>query len=429
MGTPRNASSKGYAVNTEIKKVSVVGLGYVGLPTAAVLASRGVEVVGVEINDEVVKRINAGSVHITEPDLDILVQGTVATGRLRATTTPEAAAVFVIAVPTPFKDGHQPDLKHVQAAANAIAPVLESGTLVILESTSPVGTTAQLTAWLAEARPDLTFPAKGKENPDINVAYCPERVLPGRVLIELVDNDRIIGGMTPECAAKAVDFYHIFLQGECLVTDANTAEMAKLTENSYRDVNIAFANELSLICDHLDIDVWELLRMANRHPRVNILNPGPGVGGHCIAVDPWFIVSSAPEQSRLIRTARMVNDDKPGHVIAKVITHADRFKNPVIACLGLSYKPDIDDLRESPALKITAELAGMSVGEILVVEPHITTLPAVLAGKSNVTLVDAATAIERADIVLLLVAHRAFRRTNRTVLNQKILIDTPGLWA
>ncbi len=411
------------------EKVSVIGLGYVGLPTAAVLASRGVEVVGVEVNESVVKRINAGDVHITEPDLDILVQGTVATGRLRATMQAEPAEVYVIAVPTPFRDNHEPDLTHVKSAAEAIAPVLEAGALVILESTSPVGTTAQLTEWLAAARPDLTFPPQMQNTPDIAVAYCPERVLPGRGLIELVDNDRIIGGMSPECASKAVEFYRIFLQGECHITNAATAELAKLTENSYRDVNIAFANELSLICDRLDIDVWELLRMANQHPRVNILTPGPGVGGHCIAIDPWFIVSSAPEEARLIRTARLVNDDKPNHVLAKIEAHAARFKKPVIACLGLSYKPDIDDLRESPALQITERLAKAAIGELLVVEPHVDALPKTLNGLPDVSFTDAADAVERADIVVLPVPHRMFRQLNRATLDQKILIDTPGMWA
>ena len=363
------------------------------------------------------------------PDLDILAQGTVATRCLRATTTPEPASVFVIAVPTPFQDDHEPDLSHVKSAAEAITPVLERGNLVILESTSPVGTTAKLTEWLAAARPDLSFPGKSQKAPDISIAYCPERVLPGRVLIELVDNDRIIGGVSPDCAKRAVDFYRIFLQGECHVTTAATAELAKLTENSYRDVNIAFANELSLICDHLDINVWELLKMANQHPRVDILRPGPGVGGHCIAIDPWFIVSSAPEQARLIRMARQVNDGKPDHVISKVEAHASRFKAPVIACLGLAYKPDIDDLRESPALRIAEHLADSEVGEVLIVEPHIGELPPSLEGKPNTIFTEAADAIERADIVLLLVPHRAFQQLNRATLDQKILIDTQGMWA
>ncbi len=416
-------------MNSKIESVSVIGLGYVGLPTAAVVASRGVNVIGLEINEAVVERINQGQVHIVEPDLDMLVQATVSTGRLRATTKAEQADVYVIAVPTPFKEDHQPDLSYVQSVAESIAPVLQKGCLVILESTSPVGTTEQVVQWLAAARPDLAFPGPKQGDPDVNVAYCPERILPGNVLRELVDNDRIIGGMTPECAQRAVEFYRIFMTGECLVTNARTAELAKLTENSFRDVNIAFANELSLIADQLDVDVWDLIQLANRHPRVNILRPGPGVGGHCIAVDPWFIVASTPKTARLIRTAREVNDGKPHYVVEKTKQAADRFKSPVIACLGLSYKPDIDDLRESPALDITRMLAEEGVGEVLVVEPHVSELPPALAGKSGVSLCDATTAIERADIVLLLVAHRAFRSINQNALQQKILIDTQGLFS
>jgi UDP-N-acetyl-D-mannosaminuronic acid dehydrogenase len=412
--------------NTPIETVSVIGLGYVGLPTAAVVASRNVEVIGVEINASVVERINKGEVHIVEPDLDMLVQATVAMGRLRATMTPEKAQVYVIAVPTPFKGDHVPDLSCVKLATETIAPVLESGSLVILESTSPVGTTEQLLSWLSEARPDLKFPPMSQGTPDVNVAYCPERILPGHVLRELVDNDRIVGGITPQCAARAVEFYSIFMTGECLVTNARTAELAKLTENSFRDVNIAFANELSLISDKLDVDVWDLIELANRHPRVDILRPGPGVGGHCIAVDPWFIVASAPKEARLIRMARDVNDAKPNYVVEKVKAAAERFKKPVIACLGLSYKPDIDDLRESPALNITETLCDSNIGEILVVEPNIDALPPVLMDKPNATFCDVTTAVEQADIVVLLVGHRAFKEINRNKLKQKVVIDTQG---
>ncbi|MBT5667095.1 MAG: UDP-N-acetyl-D-mannosamine dehydrogenase [Rhodospirillaceae bacterium] len=416
-------------MNAPIETVSVIGLGYVGLPTAAVVASRNVQVIGVEINESVVERINNGEVHIVEPDLDMLVQATVAMGRLRATTTPEKAQVYVIAVPTPFKGDHVPDLSYVQAAAEKIAPVLDAGALVILESTSPVGTTEQLVGWLSDARPDLTFPPMSQGTPDVNVAYCPERILPGHVLRELVDNDRIIGGISPQCAERAVEFYRIFMTGECLITNARTAELAKLTENSFRDVNIAFANELSLISDKLDVDVWDLIGLANRHPRVDILRPGPGVGGHCIAVDPWFIVASTPKEARLIRMARDVNDAKPTYVVEKAITAAERFKNPVIACMGLSYKPDIDDLRESPALDITETLCDSKVGEILVVEPNVDAMPPALADKKNATFCDAATAIDKADIVVLLVGHRAFKEINRNTLNQKVVIDTQGLFA
>lgn len=408
------------------KKISVIGLGYIGLPTAAIIASRGVDVVGIDVSQHAVDTINQGKIHIVEPDLDIVVRSVVQTGKLKATIIAEPADAFLIAVPTPFKDGHQPDLSYIEAAAKTIAPVLEKGNLVVLESTSPVGATEKLAAWLSEARPDLAFPLSGEENADVNLAYCPERVLPGYVLQELVSNDRIVGGLTSECAKKAVSLYEIFVKGECHVTNARTAEMAKLTENSFRDVNIAFANELSIICDTLNINVWELIKLANRHPRVNILNPGPGVGGHCIAVDPWFIVSSDPDNAKLIKTAREVNDGKPNYMIERVRKAADRFKDPVIACLGLAFKADIDDLRESPAVAIVETLAGEKVGELLVVEPNMHALPESLEGiVENCNLKDA---VERADIMLLLVDHKEFKRMNRSLLNRKIAIDTRGCW-
>src|SRR5690554_4026144 len=292
--------------------ICMIGLGYIGLPTAAAFASRKIKVIGVDVNPDTVATINRGEIHIVEPDLDMVVQAAVTEGYLRATSTPEPADAFLIAVPTPFKgDSHDPDLSYIEAAADAIAPVLQKGNLVILESTSPVGATEKLAEWLAEARPDLTFPQTEGENSDIRIAHCPERVLPGHVLRELVQNDRIIGGMTPKCSEAACELYKTFVEGECVTTNARTAEMCKLTENSFRDVNIAFANELSIICDQLDISVWELIRLANRHPRVSILQPGPGVVGHCIAVDPWFIVSKARDSAKLIKTARLVNDNKP----------------------------------------------------------------------------------------------------------------------
>lgn len=410
------------------KKVSVVGLGYIGLPTAAVIASRGVEVVGVDVDPRIVNTLNEGHIHIVEPELDVLVRGAVHANRFRATLQPEEAEVFVIAVPTPFADGHKPDLKYVESAARSIAPVLRQGSLVILESTSPVGTTRKMAEWLADARPDLTFPQQSGDIADVQVAYCPERVLPGKVLRELVENDRIIGGLSRRCTERATEFYQIFVAGSCLPTDANTAEMAKLTENAFRDVNIAFANELSLICDQLGINVWELIELANRHPRVNILQPGPGVGGHCIAVDPWFIVDSAPAHAKLIATARAVNDGKPHWVIDKVKRAADRFKNPVVACLGLSFKPNIDDLRESPALDIVEHLASEIGGRIIAVEPYVRNLPPVLEKHANVEFADAARAIEAADVVVLLVDHKEFKGINRQSLNEKVVIDTRGLW-
>lgn len=414
----------------EFNKVSVIGLGYIGLPTAAVIASRGIKVVGVEINQKAVDTINAGNIHIVEPDLDIVVKSVVSTGNLRATTQVEPAEAFMIAVPTPFKhgedDSHSPDLSYIESAAKAIAPVLEKGNLVILESTSPVGATEKLAGWLKEARPDLTFPQDVGEQADVNVAHCPERVLPGYVLQELVSNDRVIGGISPACSAKAVALYQTFVRGECIITNARTAEMAKLTENSFRDVNIAFANELSTICDQLQINVWELIKLANRHPRVNILNPGPGVGGHCIAVDPWFIVDSAPEQAKLIRQARLVNDNKPHYVVDQIKEAADQFKKPVIACLGLAFKADIDDLRESPAVQIVEQLANDNIGELLAVEPNISELPASMTSK-GVEFASLTQALERANVIVVLVDHKEFKSADKAAFAKKVVIDTRGI--
>lgn len=412
------------------KKVSVIGLGYIGLPTAAVIASRGVEVVGVDVNQNAVDTINNGDIHIVEPDLDIVVRGVVSTGNLRATTTPEPADAFMVAVPTPFKHSsegsHEPNLDYIQAASKAIAPVLEKGNLVILESTSPVGATEKMAEWLAEARPDLTFPQTQGDSADIKVAHCPERVLPGYVLQELVSNDRVIGGMSNACSDCAVELYKLFVRGECVITNARTAEMAKLTENSFRDVNIAFANELSVICDKLKINVWELIKLANRHPRVNILNPGPGVGGHCIAVDPWFIVDSCPEEAKLIRQARETNDAKPFYVVDKVAEVADQFKKPVIACLGLAFKADIDDLRESPAVQIVDMLAEKDIGSVIVAEPNIECLPESLSEK-GVEMVSLDLALERASVLVILVDHSEFKAIDRSSFYSKVVIDTRGI--
>lgn len=418
-------------METQFKKISVIGLGYIGLPTAAMFASRKIEVVGVDVNQTAVDTINRGEIHIVEPDLDMVVHAAVHEGYLRATTKPEPAEAFLIAVPTPFKgDNHEPDLSYVKAAAKAIAPVLEKGNLVVLESTSPVGATEAMARWLAAARPDLSFPQDKGEESDIRIAHCPERVLPGKVMQELVANDRVIGGLTARCSELAVSLYQTFVTGTCVVASGpRVAEMAKLTENSFRDVNIAFANELSVIADELDIDVWELIALANRHPRVNILQPGPGVGGHCIAVDPWFIVSSAPEQARLIRTAREVNDAKPEWVIAQtkaLIAECGKDK-PVIACMGLTFKPNIDDLRESPALDISQKLAAISGVEVIVAEPHINKLPAKLDGW-GATLMDAHDAMEKADIVLGLVAHSAFRELELSSYPGKSVLDVCAIW-
>lgn len=410
--------------------VCVVGLGYIGLPTAAILASNGVEVIGVDINENTVDAVNRGHVPFVEPDLATYVAGAVTQGTLRATTKPEPADAYIVAVPTPFTEDKKPDLSYIRAAAENIAPHLRGDELVILESTSPPRATEQMAQWILAARPDLSLDGSGGRA-RIHVAHCPERVLPGRVMIELVTNDRIVGGLTSEAAERAKALYQVFCQGEVLLTDAVTAEMAKLVENSYRDVNIAFANELSLISADLGIDVWELIKLANHHPRVNILQPGPGVGGHCIAVDPWFIVDAAPERAQLIRTAREVNDGKPEYVISRVKAHAERFKAPRIAVLGLAFKPDIDDLRESPALAITARLAGeVDDATILAVEPHVAELPRVLAGRSNVELRDLTSAVGEADIVLVLVDHTEFKQADRKPLRlrEKIVIDTKGTW-
>lgn len=417
-------------------RISVVGLGYIGLPTAAVFASRGVEVVGVDVNDHAVKTINSGRIHIVEPDLDMVVHAATVEGKLRATLTPEPADAFLLAVPTPFKGDHHPDLSYIEAAAKAIAPVLARGNLVVLESTSPVGATEQMADWLAEARPDLTFPQQAGEASDIRIAHCPERVLPGHVLRELVENDRVIGGMTPLCSEAASALYKIFVRGECVITNARAAEMCKLTENAFRDVNIAFANELSLICDKLDVNVWELIGLANRHPRVNILQPGAGVGGHCIAVDPWFIVDRTPEEARLIRTARAVNDGKPHWVIGKIAaavseiakTRGCAMSDVRIAAFGLAFKPDIDDLRESPAIEIVEHLIDIFPGQVLVVEPNIEVLPPNLA-QSRVSLVSPGEAFDSADVLALLVDHRPFREIIPTPRPGVAIVDTRGIWA
>jgi UDP-N-acetyl-D-mannosaminuronic acid dehydrogenase len=411
-----------------VKTVCVVGLGYIGLPTAATLASRGIEVVGVDVNPCVVDAVNAGQPYFPEPDLDMLLRAATTLGKLRAAARPEPADAFVIAVPTPFNDDRSPNLGYVDAAADAIAPMLASGNVVILESTSPVGTTARLAKRLARLRPDLRFPPAHHTEPlDVHVAHCPERVLPGRMVRELIENDRIIGGMTEACAEHAEAVYRVFLQGKPFRTNAPTAELVKLVENAYRDVNIAFANELSLICDQLGLNVWQVIELANRHPRVAILQPGAGVGGHCIAVDPWFIISSAPERSRLIRTAREVNDAKPGFIAAQIRERAERFKHPVVACLGLTYKPDVDDLRESPAVAIVAQLARGGPERILVADPNLRALPQELAEFSNVALCETIAAVRQADIVAILVAHSPFRRISQEELLRRVVIDATGL--
>lgn len=403
--------------------VCIIGLGYIGLPTAAVVASRGVRVFGVDLNPAVVETVNQGRVHIVEPDLDGLVRKVVADGSLSAHGAPQPADVFIIAVPTPLSEGRRPMLDHVFEAARALAPLLRRGNTVILESTVPVGTTRQLAELLAGLRPDLAMPGTTTQA-DIALAHCPERVLPGRVITELVENDRCVGGMTPACAEHAAAFYESFVRGAVLRTAAATAELVKLTENAFRDVNIAFANEMSLVAEQAGVDVWELIRLANRHPRVDILRPGPGVGGHCIAVDPWFIVDAAPAQARLIRTAREVNDHQAVHVRDRVAAAAAAMPGAPITCFGLSFKANVGDLRESPALRIAMHLADTLPGRVAVVEPHIAQAPPGLTAP----LLELDAALERAGIFVLLVDHVGFRRISPARLAGRVLIDTRGIW-
>lgn len=398
-------------MNTDLK-ICVIGLGYIGLPTAAVLGSRGYIIHGVEINPKAVETINSGKAHIVEPDLDILVRAAVTTGHLKAHTEPATSDIFMICVPTPLTKENKPQLDYVRSATKAIVPFLKPGNLVILESTSPPGTTEMIESIVIE---ESEF-QKG----EIYFAHAPERVLPGKILREVVENDRIIGGIDDASTEKAAEFYSSFVTGKLLKTHCRTAETAKLVENAFRDTNIAFANELSLFCDKLDLDVWELIRLANHHPRVNILTPGPGVGGHCIAVDPWFLVDCEPEVTQLIRTAREVNESKPHWVVERVIVNAEKFKSPCIACLGLAYKPDIDDLRESPAVEIVESLLARGIGELKIVEPN-------LESHEKFELVPLDEALAAADIVLMLVGHKSFLSISNSKLAEKIIVDTCGV--
>jgi UDP-N-acetyl-D-mannosaminuronic acid dehydrogenase len=418
----------------ELVTVAVVGLGYIGLPTAALIASRGMRVIGVDVNEEVVRTVASGGIHIAEPDLDGLVQKVVSNGSLAVTTRIQPANVFVIAVPTPIDAEKHPDLSSVMVAAETIAEVLSPGNLVILESTSPVGTTERLAKVISEKRPDLTVAdekstqgsEKGSE-PDISVAYCPERVLPGRILTELVNNDRCIGGLTAICTRRAQRFYKTFVRGACIGTTARAAEMVKLTENAFRDTNIAFANELSLICDRYGINVWEVIDLANRHPRVNILRPGPGVGGHCIAIDPWFIVESAPDLARIIRTSREVNDAKVTSTVERAISLIEEHPYANVACCGLAFKANVDDLRESPALTITIQLASRYRSRIKVVEPNIRALPEELV-ELGAELADLDDAIKTCEVALILVDHDQFKMIPLGERRHLAVIDTRGIW-
>lgn len=413
-----------------MKNICVFGLGYIGLPTAAMFAHHGANVIGVDVNAHAVETINQGKIHIVEPGLEAIVKQAVDNGNLKASLKPVHADAYLIAVPTPFKgDDHEPDLSYIQAVSKALAPLLEKGDVVILESTSPVGATEKMVEWLAEERSDLTFPKYHEPDveADIFVAYCPERVLPGKVVEELISNDRIIGGMTKESTKKAQEIYRIFVEGELLETNSRTAEMAKLTENASRDVSIAFANELSIISDKLDINVWELIELANHHPRVNILQPGAGVGGHCIAVDPWFIVNQNPNEAKIIRAAREINDSKPSWVVDKINAEIDKLKSqgiakPTVALLGLAFKPDIDDLRESPAVNIAKTMLDADNANVLLVEPNIQFLPKRL---DTGTLVPLDSAIAQADVLVILVANSEFK--NKNLFQNNVIVDAVGI--
>ena len=416
-----------------IKTVSIIGLGYIGLPTAAIVASKGVKVIGVDVSRNVVKTVNKGQVHIVEEGLEKLVRNVVKKGNLIATTKPEPAEIFIIAVPTPLeKRTYKPDLSYIESASRAIAPKLRAGNLVILESTSPVGTTEKMAAWLQEERPDLSFPQEKGDNSDIRIAYCPERVIPGNAIKELKINNRVIGGLSRRCGEFAEKLYRIFVQSKCTITDSRTAELCKLTENSFRDVNIAFANEMSKICEKFSINVWELIEVANLHPRVDILNPGPGVGGHCIAVDPWFLVNSAPEQARLVRMARKINDTKPDWVIEKtnnlikeIVESNNGSRLPRLGIAGLTFKQDIDDLRESPAVKIAESFIIRKDIKLQIVEPHINILPLQLepCTLSNNII----TTAEWSDILLILVPHSMFKNEIDKIIGRTRIVDVCGI--
>jgi UDP-N-acetyl-D-mannosaminuronic acid dehydrogenase len=402
--------------NPRDTSVCVVGLGYIGLPTASVLATKGYQVYGVDVQADVVETINQGKIHIEEPDLDILVRSAVNSGQLTAGQQPQSADVFILCVPTPIRADHSPDLSYIEQACQAIREHVRPGNLIILESTSPPRTTENLV--VPAAIPDgMTVGS------DVFVAHCPERVLPGRILLEVVQNDRVVGGVTPACTAQALKFYETFVNGDVLATNSVAAEVTKLVENSYRDVNIAFANELSVLADALGIDAWEIIELANRHPRVNILSPGPGVGGHCISVDPWFLVHAQPALTTLIRTAREVNDAKPAHVVQHVVKLAGQFSSPKIGCLGLTYKADVDDLRESPSLSIVRQLREEKVGKVLACDPLLSE-----DRFQEFELYSLEHVLQHSNILVLLTDHRPFRDVPSKILQEKIVVDTRGIW-
>ena len=406
-------------------QISVIGVGYIGLPTAAILASKGFDVSAVDTNQDVICKLLSGNFNYMEPGLNEILALAIQSGKLSPAPKPVKSDIFIIAVPTPFGENHQSDLKFVFAAIDSIIPVLEPGNLVIVESTVPIGTTEGIAKTIRAKRPDLTI---GSSDKSIFLAHCPERVLPGHILQELIENSRIIGGINPSSTVKATNFYQEFVRGELFPTDSKTAELSKLAENTYRDVNIALANEFSLICQDNSIDVWEMIRLANRHPRVNILNPGPGVGGHCIAVDPWFIIENAPKQTKIIRADREINESMPSRVVNEITLLAEKFTSPIIACLGLTYKPNVSDYRESPALEIVKNLAKESNNHILVVEPNVEQASALFGAFYNVQLRNLEDALNEADIVVVLVAHNQFLNIDRTKISGKIIVDKVGIW-
>lgn len=411
-----------HVVDSENPALSVIGLGYIGLPTAVAFALNGWDVTGVDVNQGVVDLINDGILPFEEANMEDALNEVLKAGSFRAQTDQRPADVYIIAVPTPFHLDKTADLSYIQAAAEAIGPLVKDGDLVVLESTSPPGTTEKMAHWVETTSPT--------EPQGVMYAHAPERVLPGRIMVEIVDNDRIVGGLTPEATKRARDVYASFCLGQIHTTDARTAELSKLAENSFRDVNIAFANELSVICDGLGIDVWELISLANRHPRVEILQPGPGVGGHCIAVDPWFVVEAAPEASDLIRTARRVNDAKPAWVTKKIKAVVDASPQSSVSLFGLAFKPNIDDLRESPAVEIAFELASQLPNTtIRLVEPHVAALPEGLQKLDNVELVSIEEALDSSDVVVLLVDHNIFLEIEPARLDGKTVIDTRGKWS
>ena len=418
----------------DIKSCVLVGLGYIGLPTAALIASRGVNVVGVDIKESIVASVQRGECPIVEPGLDAVIADVVGSGRFKAQTEMPKGDIFIIAVPTPFEGGYKPDLSYVKSATLAIAPVLEKGNVVVVESTIPVGATEQVSRWLAKARPDLAMAMRGRPDtdPDVYIAHCPERILPGQMLRELVENDRVIGGVCPRSGELVRDFYKRFVKGECVLTDARTAELCKLTENAFRDVNIAFANELSDICDASQVDVWELISLANRHPRVNILKPGPGVGGHCIAVDPWFIVSSLMDKTRLIREARWINSGRPRQVVGKITALLEKTHASSVACFGLTYKANVDDMRESPAIEVVEILAKElplldRPVSLMITDPYLDVgFPKALeeTGVKPVSLEEAL----KADLLVMLVDHNEYIAVPKSALTGKAIVDTRGIW-